>query len=138
MQHHELDVASVRKEFVGPSLSMESVATAASLLEHTAKAQLSHGQTQLGLKTVKTHWCLKTFLKGETPQAAEAAGCPMSQQRKQEQQLGESTRGGQSPTLTWHQLTLDSRCISPQKRQMEHSFSHLIASYQAGISILMN
>lgn len=89
MQHHKLDVAtaaSVRKKFVGPSLSMEPVATAASLLELTAKAQPSHG-----LKTVKTHWSLKSFLKGETPQAAEAVGCPVSQHRKQEHQLGEST-----------------------------------------------
>lgn len=63
MQHHKLDVAtvaSVRKEFVGPSLSMEPVATAASL-EHTAKAQPSHGQNQLGLKTVKSHWSLRSF-----------------------------------------------------------------------------
>lgn len=37
-----------------------------------------------------------------------------------------------------HRLGLDSLSISARKRQMGYSFSHLIASYQAGIGILIN
>lgn len=64
----------------------------------------------------------------------------MSQHRKQGHQLGESTvpqEEGRAPR-SHHTSSPWTLSPSPQKRQVEHSFSHLIASYQAGISILMN
>lgn len=107
----------------------------------------SHAQNQLGLKVVNTRWPPKSFLKGENPQGAGAVGRPgpptgcsarragMPAGRKH--RVPKSRAGRKPPEPTPHQLGLGSLSISTHKRQMGYSFSHLIASYQAGISILI-